>query len=168
MIQHPVITSLGLESFLPYQNSFVTSISSGTWSIANGAMYIGFKVLKPFGYKQMFVANGSAVSGNVDVGLYTIGGKRIVSSGSTAQAGTNVMQAFDITDGTLLPGEYFMGIAFDNTTATVLRYVSAVQRQRMSMVYTESSAFPLPATATFGTAAVINFPLMGITSRTFV
>ncbi len=118
----------------------------------------------------MFVFNGGTASGNVDVGIYDAFGNKMVTMGTTAQAGTSALQTFDITDTTLNPGNYYMACAMDGTTGTALRYtLGSLQVVRATGVLSQSTAFALPTTtATFAAAQDNYIPLMGVTSRATV
>lgn len=138
------------------------------WPSANRAIFVPFLVFNPLVAVKMFIANGSTVSGNVDVGIYDTGGSRLVSSGSTAHAGTSATQVFDITDTTLNPGVYYFAVAMDNTTGTIKALTSAVGICSACGVLSQSTAFALPSPATFAAAADAYIPLVGLTARTVV
>ena len=62
--------------------------------------------------------NGSAVAGNVKVGLYDRLGRLVAESASTAQSGTAAFQRINWTKSiNLTPGTYYVGVTFDNTGA---------------------------------------------------
>jgi hypothetical protein len=146
------------------------NLGSSTWIAANRALFIPFVITKPTLIKQLFVLNGAAVSGNIDVGIYDAAGTKIVSSGSTAQAGTTVIQSFDVTDTMLAPGQYYFAVALDNSTGTLLRVTvggSGYRQQELGMAQ-QSTAFPLPATATFATIASDYIPVVGLTTRALI
>src|SRR3990167_3324051 len=58
-------------------------------------------------------------------------------------------QAFNITNLALDPGNYFMSMAVDNATLQAIRYARVGFYNRHHNVFEQTSAFPLPATATF-------------------
>lgn len=60
--------------------------------------------------------NGSAVAGNVTVGLYDGSGNFLGKSASTAQAGTDAYQLVPLAL-TLTPGTYYVAVQFDDTSA---------------------------------------------------
>jgi hypothetical protein len=127
-----------------------TAPNSVAWPTANRALYVPFTISEP-GYTatQMFVYNGTAVSGNIDVGIYDVTLARLVSMGSTAQAGTSAIQTFNITDTALPPGRYWMGVAMDNTTGTLFRWGDQFPSVAAGM-FTQASAWSsgMPSTAT--------------------
>src|SRR5579872_5172234 len=117
-ISEPLVTIIpkSIESLGPLiMNTGAINGASATWPTANLAIFVPFYVAKTIVVKNMFSVNGSAVSGNIDVGIYDIGGNKIISKGSTAQANTSGIQPFSITATELGAGIYYMAIAMDNT-----------------------------------------------------
>jgi hypothetical protein len=150
-------------------NSSLNGTASATYISANRAIYIPFALASTATFVKMFVINGAAVSGNIDVGIYNEAGTRLVSSGSTAQAGTSAIQEFDITDTTLSEGIYYLAVAMDNTTGTLQRGTGSSLRLQMTGMAIQASAFPLPATATFAALAASDYvPCIAATTRTLV
>lgn len=144
--------------------------ASATWPAANEAILIPFRVPYPVIAKQMFCSNGAAVSGNLDIGIYTKDGTLLVSTGETAQSGTSDFQTFDITD-TLLNGPdwYYMALVLDNTTGTFIRNsASARDWKRFGVASVASDACPLPASATLAVAARAYAPEMGISYQAVI
>lgn len=126
----------------------VTVSASAVWPASNLAVFVPFTVYETITVVKLSILNGSAVSGNVDVGIYDAGGARLVSSGSTAQSGASAIQTFDITDTVLSPGLYYLALAIDNTTATIENVsVTAIDVEALG-VFQQASAFPLPSSAT--------------------
>lgn len=150
-------------------NSPTFNATSG-WVAANLAFYIPVAILRPVTIYKISVNNGSVVAGNIDVGIYTYGGTRIVSMGSITQSGTTTIQTFDIVDTPLNPGLYYMGISMDNT-GTVSQFswgATAANVIRGAGVVQQSSAFPLPATITPAAFAQISLPLITLHSKVTV
>ncbi len=146
-----------------------TATASAAYPTANLALFIPFKVFKRITAVQMFVYNGATVSGNIDVGIYDKNGVRLISAGSTAQAGTNALQAFNITDTPFGPGTFYLAVALDNTTGTLFRGTLVVNIQPGTLGMAQmATAFALPATATFAQIAGNYIPLIGLTTRVLV
>lgn len=143
------------------------TIGSATYTSANRAHFQWFRVPEICVVKQLWVANGATASGNIDVGIYTPDGTRLVSSGSTAQSGTSTLQVFDVTDTTLAPGYYYIAVAMDNTTGTIRRNNLSTQASKFAGSAVMASAFPLPATATLATALGSAW-VIGLTTETVV
>lgn len=179
MIQFPNLprpTSINIHPFSPEAIRGFGAATAGTgasyasavWPSGSLAIFYPFFCTDPVTIKTMYLANGAAVSGNVDLGIYTAAGTRLVSSGSTAQAGTNAPQLVDITD-TVLPvfTELFMALAIDNTTGTTLRIApGTVGSGRSIGLYQMAAAFPLPATATFAAYGQTYIPVFGASQMT--
>lgn len=152
------------------KQAFTTSTA---WTTANRAIFIPFTTEVTVTAFQMAVENGATLGGNLDVGIYDINGTRLVSSGTTAQAGISVMQTFNIADTVLTPGYYFMAMSTDSTTATYIGspVVSGLGEFLRSLgVQEQTSAFVLPATATFANPAstTTTFPSLCISTRSVI
>lgn len=145
---------------------------TGTWSTASLAVFVPMVVGARTTIYQLAWINGATVAGNADVGIYDRNSNRLVSSGSTAQSGVSVAQVVDITDTVLEPGLYYLAMAMDDATATVCRPSAASQAPllRASGCGHQTSAFPLPATATIvGWVAGTTAPLiMGSTESAVI
>ena len=142
--------------------------SSATWVAANRAILVPVYIPDWGTVVKLFMANGTVVSGNIDMGLYDESFNRLVSIGSTAQSGTSDLQVFDITDTTIGPGRYYLAGVLDNVTGTVMRNGSSLYGQRASGLCEMGSAFALPTTNTPGSMSNAFLPLMGLTYRTTV
>lgn len=154
--------SLGTE-IIASASSFVASTA---WPSSNLAIFEPIEILYPVTIVQMAVNNGTAVSGNLDVGVYDVGGVKLVSSGSVAQAGTSAIQTFDITDTLLVPGLYYMAVALDNTTGTLAGFsVTTALDIRPAGLFQQASAFTLPSTFTAAAFAQTFYPLVTMTSK---
>lgn len=128
-----------------------TSFVSAVWPTANRAMFLPFTLETPATCYQLFCHNGATVSGNVDMGIYDSGGTRKVSIGSTVQAGVSTLQLFDIADTALDPGLWYLALALDNISATILRFATVVAQthcMEMGQRFADT-AFPLPASVTY-------------------
>lgn len=168
MPANPIIHAGSSESTHFLNTSAITAFVSGTYAAANRAHFIPFRIYEPITITKLFVQNGTAVSGNVDVGIYSTTGnspdRRILSTGSTAQAGISSIQEFDVTDTDLFPGAYYMAIAMDNVVGTILRKAATPVINVRSGMWIQNTAFPLPTTV--GTLAVpTTTPLMGLLNK---
>jgi hypothetical protein len=123
--------------------------SSGAFIAANRAMYQPFRLTRSFLVQVLGILNGGTVSGNIDVGIYDVAGTRLVSSGSTPQAGTSAVQSFNVTDTWIGPGLFYHAVAMDNATGQLSRVGPTTNVNIALGLAQEASAFPLPANATF-------------------
>lgn len=143
--------------------------TSTAWPSANLAIYIPVEIYQVVTIVKMAVNNGTAVSGNIDVGIYDVGGAKLVTKGSTAQAGTSAIQIFDITDTLLLPGLYYMAVALDNTTGTLAGWTVATQVAQSMGAFQQASAFALPtSSATFAAFAQTFMPMVTMFPRSTI
>lgn len=135
--------------------------TSAVWPAANRAYYLPVVVETPCTVYKMMVFP-SVQSGNLDVGIYSEDGTRLVSKGSTAVGTAGAIQVIDITDTPLNPGIYFLAINVDNTTAAFLRggtggadfYRSCgIQQQAVGAV-------ALPSSTSFGNPSSAYAPLV--------
>jgi hypothetical protein len=137
----------------PASQNFVT---------ANLAVFIPFWVPEPVVITKMGWGNGAAVAGNIDVGIYSEAGTRLVSSGTTAQSGTTVMQIVNVTDTTLPRGRYYLAMASDTSgiTQKVYAVLPAAGIPQSLGLLQMAAAFALPANATYAKYASAFIPMV--------
>lgn len=145
---------------------FLGGMAGSAYPIANKALFIPFRVMAPTRITKLFVVNSAIVFGNIDLGIYNSDGTRVVSTGSTAHAGVDTMQI--ITLGIpirLTPDFYYMAISMNNTTASLYRVAPLVAFLKVIGMAEQTTAFPLPATATFATISSLYLPVIGFISE---
>lgn len=135
---------------------------STNYPAANDAIFLPVALTRPILVKRLFCHNGSVVSGNVDMGIYSVDGVRLVSIGSTAQAGTSALQFFNTTDIYLSPGQYYLAVVLSSTTGRLGRIAPGTLRMQHYGIYKMASALPLPATVTFATVTASYIPCIGM------
>lgn len=132
-----------------------TTVNASTTFTANSVRYYPVIVPQDCVVTKLWLQNGAAVSGNVDVGIYDEEGNRLVSAGSTAQAGTNAVQVFDVTDTRIPAGLCYFAFVIDNTTGAIWHtgnnFLGAFVGHSG---YLQAATFPLPAVATFAGIAL--------------
>lgn len=150
--------------------------TNAAWGVANKAFYFPIYVTEYFSAVKLYTTNGTTATGNLDMGIYASSGfvptTRLVSIGSTAQAGTSVVQEFDITDTILFPSTlYFLAMACSSASSTI-QYIGGTPQlgaMRFAGVMQETSAFPLPSTATPAVLSTnVMVPDIGMASTTLV
>ena len=150
-------------------NRGVTS-ASGVWPAANRAYFVPFYLPQTLTVARLFSCNGNTASGNVDVGVYradtTTTATLVASAGSTAQAGTQTNQFYNVTDFVLAPGYYYFACAKNDTTGTIrsIAPTSIMTAQTIGCASMET-AFPLPSTATLVLLASAYVPIVGFSTR---
>jgi len=124
--------------------------ATGSWPTANKALFFPFILTDWAVVYQLLFYVGATSAGNVDMGIYTPEGTRVVSAGSTAMsASVNTIQELNVTDTTLAPGRYLLAAACSSTSGTCFRLSPADETILCSYpTYEQASAFALPATAT--------------------
>jgi hypothetical protein len=128
--------------------------ASAAWPSANRAIFVPFEVPVARRVYGLWCNNGGTANGNVDIGIYDLDGNRLVSTGSTAQTGTSVIQLISVTLN-LSPGTYMIALALSSATGTTTRFsVPSVQAMQAHGVRTVDTAFPLPSTVTFVATSV--------------
>lgn len=143
-------------------SSFGGSESVVAWPLANRAYFVPFSINQTMVITQLFASNGTTASNSIDLGIYDDNGVRLVSTGSTLQAGTSTLQVINITDTTIGAGRYYMAMAMNGTTGTNKSFsTTAVQNQAMG-TFLMATAFPLPATVTFAQNTTAFVPNMGL------
>jgi hypothetical protein len=128
---------------------------SGVFPVANQAYYYPIWLAHAIVVTTLWWQNGTTVAGNVDCGLYTDNGVRLVSTGSTAQAGSLALQAVDIADTPVPGGLVYLAFVASSTSAnfrTVGAGTGGVTPGCMASTYLQAAAFPLPNPATFATS----------------
>lgn len=141
-------------------------LTSHAWPVANKAILTPITVRTLFLIRKFWWANGSAVAGNVDVGVYTMGGARLLSTGAIAQAGTSVIQSATPTAGPpwqLMPGSYYLALSASSASATFISTTSPAPREMQTSGFAEAvTANPLPDPITPATMVSNIIPLCGM------
>lgn len=173
----PVITSISPEAVgIPAAVGAALTAASVAWPAANRAIFVPFVISSPYLVRKVWWMNGSgAVSGNVDVGIYTMGGpdgasgQRIAAAGTTAQATASVIQS--VTLGTpilLAPGAYYMAMEASTSTQTFMRFAAAIANLTAAGCALQAvGSMPLPATTTLATSSTY-LPVFGICSGSVI
>lgn len=136
---------------------------STAWPTANLAFYWPIMIGSACLVTSFFVANGATAANQVDIGLYASDGTRISSTGATAQAGTTAIQTIDVTDFMVGPGLYYLALTADNVAVTVRALaLGSAEFGRVAGLLQQTTAFALPAAATFAQFAQTIIPLYGM------
>lgn len=139
--------------------------ASVAWPAANRALYIPF--ILPFDYpvRRVFWGNGATVTGDADLGIYTIDGARIYSTGSIARTGlasvpqfTTVSTPFWLFNGV----PYYIALAINATTTAMFGTIAVTAVfSRLLGILEQATALPLPATMTGVAPTGAGYPLVG-------
>jgi hypothetical protein len=120
--------------------------TSQAWPTNNLAVYAPIRVPGRFTVARFVIANGSNATGNVDIGLYDDSGNRLLSTGSTARAGTTVLQYIGVTDRSFPPGRYYLALVASSTTGSFMRTAASDQSPASGFLQEALGATTLPAT----------------------
>jgi hypothetical protein len=160
----PLISSGGIECGAQWTTMGPrTQSAPAAFPAANQALFFPLTITTPYLVTKCWWQNGATGGGNVDIGVYTLGGARLFALGSTAQGTTSSAASASIaTPYLLVPGTYYMAFACNSGTATFLRYAPGVQFCKAMGYCEQATAFALPATATFATSTSNYRPTFGI------
>lgn len=150
-----------------------TAPGTANWPTANLAIYTPFRLSSAVRVAQLWWHNGTVVGPpNVDAGIYAFGEdgglRRLVSTGSTAQGSSSVLQVVDVTDIELPPGLYAHALVVSANSSGMFRSAPGTQLLRAIGVVSQASALPLPATGTAAAATASYLPVHGFTARTVI
>jgi hypothetical protein len=141
-----------------------------TW-VANLAVFIPITLPWRYVVRRVFWANGSSL-GNVNMGVYSLGGTKIFDIGSTAQSGASSMQWVSLANAIVLPANnYYLAWACDTTTSraygTSLTTASLTNYARSAGLLQQAvGSLTLPAAATFAAySGTAGLPLCGLDRR---
>lgn len=145
----------GPPAFVGYPDDANSAASVGT---ANAAFTVPVNVTSPCPLTG-FRVNQGATSGNLDIGVYTMAGTKLTSTGAKVSTGTG-LQTYTLNGSTytLNTGGYLFAIAADNTTVTFTRggTTGLIGAQKYS------TSYPLPTTITGGVVTANFFSIVGI------
>lgn len=155
----PVISSLSRECLGAELQMFnAGALASSQTFVVNTCVYQPLAIRSPFLVRKFWWANGATAAGNVDAGIYSVGGARLASTGSTAQSGTNVIQSAAPSGGSLLltPGSYVLGLGWSLTTTSFMALANTLARCKETFgCCHQGSTFPLPDPMTRATATSV-------------
>lgn len=105
--------------------------STPLFPVANLILYAPVYLPYRIRIKNLWWFNGSAVAGNVNAGLYTQSGYKIVDTGSTAQTGINAKQSVALGSNIeLVPGGYYFAFSASSVSARFVAW-SGISLQLM-------------------------------------
>ncbi|HEY6009419.1 MAG TPA: hypothetical protein VIU40_13925 [Geobacteraceae bacterium] len=148
--------------------------TAATWSTANLAVYTPIVVEDTRRLTGFSVWLGATQSGLIQCGIYEPDsegkpGLLIARTSAVIQPVANASEFMFIPLDSVIwlgRGTYFVACVMNNTTGTVTRLAALTtdgDGPVMAGIFTEASAYPLPAAATPNLSAVtVNVPVMGI------
>ncbi len=145
-------------------DGFIDTLSTTLSWVANLALYLPFVLYAPFRVQRFSFAVVTATC-NVDVGVYTIDGELLSSIGGVASThNTRPQFANASTPGTLLnAGAYYLGVACSSSTiSSIVGSAPTAGQMAVMGVKEQTTAYPLPAAATFSQTTRALYPLAGM------
>lgn len=135
------------------------------WPAANRAILIPFTTDTDATVTAFTWYNGSAVSGNVDAGIYNTAGTLMCQAGSTAQSGTSATQTKTLgTPYDLVAGEYYLALCLDNATGRLQYAATATEYTLRSAGMCQAVAsVALPASVTLAALTSNVLPFIVVT-----
>jgi hypothetical protein len=142
--------------------------TSTAWGTANLAWFLPFSLPWSYTVQRLFLANGATVNGNIDLGIYSLAGAKLASTGAVAQATVTEVQYVALGSPLVLAaGTYLFGISLSSATGTVSMSASVTPPfGRIMGMFQQATAHPLPTTATLAAWNSTGYPLVGITRTT--
>ena len=143
------------------------SFSGRVWPSANLAIYQ--PLILPYHYTVRRLVSGSGTlsgtPGHYCIGIYNSAGVLLYSSGSVTLVTNAAPQIHTMSSPLKLIASqlYFLGYSVDNVADQIVwsNGVAANQLQVIG-IYEQTSAFPLPSTATFSTISNACLPYIGV------
>lgn len=156
------IQSLGVQLW----SMGLTTIAATAWPAAGLVIYYPFGLPEPITITKLWWSLNAA-AGNLDCAILDEAGNVLVSSGSTAAAGTDIPQTVDVTDTRIGRGRYYAGLVADTVTTLTIYRVSPAAGIAQSLGLLEQTGVTLPLStganpATFAKYTRAYIPLFGL------
>lgn len=136
--------------------------ANAAYPTANLAIFVPIRITVAETLTHFWWENGATLTNNADIGLYTTGGVRLASTGSTARSGTSAIQRVSASL-SIARGTYYLGFALAGTTGTMRRIAPAnIGSTRALGIMSMATAFPLPDPVTFAAATTPYIPMIGM------
>lgn len=171
LLNNTTVNSIGSDCLgFDYLTIDVASTSEA-WT-ANQLTFIPLVTAERVLVSRFFWINGATVNGNTDIGIYNEAGTvKLGSTGSTLNAGTNVLQSVDVAD-FYLPenSRLWLALGSDSGTQTYRSVSSIAEMQDFVGIKQQASGWSsgLPSSITFGTPTVTVVPHFGFTSSAVI
>ena len=151
---------------LTAQAKYLSAAASAVYPTAGLGLFIPFTLTQNIVIRQLFAYIGGVASSGVCVAVYDSCWNRICTSGSTATGTINAIQAFDITDVSTGPGNYYIAISASTATQSFFSCAMAANIfPALTGMFQQAAAYPLPSTATPVQIAGNYIPVIGLTTR---
>jgi hypothetical protein len=142
-----------------------TGIASAVWPAANRAIYLPVMLEEPIRLVTTQVQNGTAaVAGSWDIGIYTVDGTRLGSTGVIAQSGVNAPQTINFAAPVFVDrGVSYIALMATSASTSVYRFAGGAAGDYLVWgAYQEATGGTLPATATFASNTTAFMPMFSL------
>jgi len=136
--------------------------TGAAWPLASLAFYVPIQFNETVVIYQVGCGAGATAGGNFDIGLYTMAGAKIQTTGTTARTNSS-WNAVNWTDLTVGPGVYYAAMAADSTAT--YSSIPPVAGLAEAVGVCEEAVYPLPATATLTRTTRAYIPNIAFTLR---
>lgn len=147
----------------------VSTPASVAWPANNRIYYVPLLMPDDFLATQFGIDVGATNSANIEIGIYTPDGVKLIGSAATALGTANSPQAIDITDTQLYAGNlYYVGVTLTSTGGALFCVTSGlgVAGAQMTSTMAENGSGGLPNPATFAAIADNLIPYFSLSSKT--
>lgn len=134
-------------------------MGTGTaWGTQYRAIYVPVRIPSAVTVVELAYGCQSTATGNVDIGLYTASGSKLISTGSTAKSTSTAVISVDVTDTSITAGLYYLALNNDTTTDTFQALSDTAPTPAARGVLTETlGSVTLPATASWAVDNTLAF-----------
>lgn len=138
---------------------------NAAWPAANRGIAVPLFLPAPAIVNRFMYVIGTTGAVNVDIGIYRRDLTKIITTGSTAVAGSNACTFINVTDTLLAPGHYWMAMSCDSTTTTTFNRIAPGQLGSLELSGCKrlSTSFPLPDPIAPVAITDLFMPLFGFT-----
>lgn len=149
-------------TLLAVAGSFATSTGNTSQNVA---YYTPLMIHTPVTVYRMWNLIAAA-SGNIQMGIYDENANLVVAS--TAAAAVAGINFHSLTPTVLTRGVWYMAFVSNTSAGTWVRWSLNSLRAGIAGTVQQSSAYPLPSTATFAATTLTSFPAGGIICRSYL
>lgn len=157
------ITPWSAEAFGSRMPTLATNLTATAWPTTNKSIFYPFFTEEPVTFATLFLYTGATVTNNVDVGIFDITGKKIISTGTKA-ASASTLNLWTVASTTIGVGTFYFGVACAGTATTMFGYAGTNQFLRYHGCLEMASNFVL-GDATFAQTSATFIPLVGLSTR---
>lgn len=161
------ISSMSAPECNGFELMYLDSGSASTVWTQNMLVFIPLITTTPLLVSQFYWLNGATVDGNSDAGIYTEdGATKLISTGSTLNAGTSAIQAANVSD-TLLPANRRLWLALGCDSATHTYNLANPVISALDFIGNKEQlsgwSSGLPTTIAPATPTIAKLPIFGFT-----